>query len=170
MEISNADEYSTLSDEDIQLNSRAEIGKAGRKRGRDMADDIVSFHFESYSNSPIVFPGSSTDATESRRGTVRPISSRAKSGDSMATFNPFESHILDGWKRIHELRKKSQSYDGRKSSVASDQSADAKIISLLTIEGVPKCADRDGYCENIESYPRFERQILTMHVYLRFKT
>lgn len=158
MQISNVDESSTLSDEDIQLDSRAEIGKAGRKRGREMNEDVVSFQLENNSNSPIVFPGSSTDATENRRGTVRPISSRAKSGDSMASFNPFESHILDGWKRIHELRKKSQSYDGRKSSIASDQSADAKIISLLTIEGVPKCADRDGYCENIESYPRFEKQ------------
>lgn len=157
MQISN-DESSTAAEDDIQLGSRAEIGRGAKKRGRDMNDAAVTFHFEN--NAPIVFPGTSPATAFNSRGTLRPyaapLQTETDERAEMASFDPFQAKVLDGWKRLHELRKKSQSFEGRKSSISSDQLADAKIISMLTISGIPKCADKDGFCEQIESYPRFE--------------
>ncbi|ODN06406.1 Protein spaetzle [Orchesella cincta] len=156
-------EMQITNDDDLQFEARAEIGR-GMKRPREMnsGTDSDSLHFED--SAPIVFPGTTT--MSDRAATLRPYMRPGKDGDTFAPdnmkVNPFDARLIDGWKRLYELRKKSQSFDdSKKSSIASDQSADAKIINMLTIHGTPKCAALGGYCTEIDSYPRsFFNQIL----------
>lgn len=166
------DESSTTTtpqkDDDALLGSRAEIGK---KRGKQMSDDfgIDSRHplYFAEDVSPIVFPGRTTasgpgrmdTATEEEdKDTFRPfIRPSGKSGDSFVypKLDVVDAHVIEQYNKLTELKRKSQMFtESKRGSVATDKS-NPKVINMLSINGNPKCAQKEGYCENIESYPRY---------------